>query len=175
MHARARAGPSGLRGRRPTGPEAVHVGIGAAERWIYVFAAMLLVSAAALTIAGTVRDLIAGAGSRAVDDAAVFVLERGLLLFIIAELLYTLRVVNFGGRIHVEPFLLIGLIAVVRRVLVLTAEVEGQSGRQITDFVIQLAALAGLALVLTLALRLLRAQGGPAAAAGKDVGAGTDS
>jgi uncharacterized membrane protein (DUF373 family) len=44
-----------------------------------------------------------------------------LLVFIIAELLYTLRVVNFGGRILVEPFLFIGLIAVVRKVLVITA------------------------------------------------------
>jgi uncharacterized membrane protein (DUF373 family) len=165
MHAQPRARSAGLSallkagrdgGRRHDAPEAVQRGLGAAERYIYVVAAMLLVGAAALTIVGTVRDLIAGAGARRVEDAAIFVLERGLLLFIIAELLYTLRVVNLGGRIHVEPFLLVGLIAVVRRILVVTAEVEGQSGDNVTDFVIQIAALAGLALVLTLSIYVLR-------------------
>jgi hypothetical protein len=51
------------------------------------------------------------------------------------------------------------LIAIVRRVLVVTAEVEGQRGDQVTDFVVQIAALAGLALVLTLSIFLLRRSG----------------
>ena len=130
--------------------------MGAAERAIYVAAAVLLVGAAGITLVGTVEDLVEGRAATKPDDTAIFVLERGMLLFIIAELLYTLRVVNLGGRIRVEPFLLIGLIAIVRRVLVVTAEVEGQRGGQVTDFVAQIAALAGLALVLTLSIFLLR-------------------
>jgi uncharacterized membrane protein (DUF373 family) len=63
--------------------------------------------------------------------------------------------VNVGGQILVEPFLFIGLIAVVRKVLVLTAEVHGQ-GAPIDDFVIQLGALAVLVLVLALSIWLLR-------------------
>jgi uncharacterized membrane protein (DUF373 family) len=148
--------PGQIGGRRSDATEVLQVGIGTAEYTIYISASVLLVGAAALTIVGTVSDLVEGAGARQVDDAAVFVLERGLLLFIIAELLYTLRVVNFGGRIHVEPFLLVGLIAVVRRILVVTAEVEGRTGQGVTDFVVQIAALAGLALVLTLSICLLR-------------------
>jgi uncharacterized membrane protein (DUF373 family) len=124
---------------------------------------VLLVAAAGVTIVGTVTDLVQGASQRPVGDAAIFVLERGMLLFIIAELLYTLRVVNLGGRILVEPFLLIGLIAIVRRVLVVTAEVEGRQGDQVNDFVVQIAALAGLALVLTLSIRILRASRGESA------------
>jgi uncharacterized membrane protein (DUF373 family) len=83
------------------------------------------------------------------------VLDRILLLFIIGELLYTLRLVNFGGRILVEPFLFIGLIAVVRRVLVLTAEFE-HGEQEAIDFLIQIGALASLALVLAIAIHLLR-------------------
>ena len=82
-------------------------------------------------------------------------LDRILLLFIIAELLYTLRLVNFGGRILVEPFLFIGLIAVVRRVLIITAEFE-QGRAETIDFLIQIGALAALALVLAVAIHLLR-------------------
>ena len=63
---------------------------------------------------------------------------------------------NFGGRILVEPFPFIGLIAVVRKVLVVAAEETPDT----TDLVIQIGALAGLALVLALSIYLLRRSGG---------------
>jgi uncharacterized membrane protein (DUF373 family) len=105
----------------------------------------------------TATDVIEGADSRAVTDTGVFILERILLMFIIAELLHTLQLVDFGGQILVEPFLLIGLIAVVRRILVITAEIEGKtSHEELNDLLLQLLALGGLALVLALAFYLLR-------------------
>jgi uncharacterized membrane protein (DUF373 family) len=129
-----------------------------AESGIYLVVGALLVVAAAFTTIGTVKDVIEGSGSRPVTDTGVFVLERVLLIFIIAELLYTLRLLDFGGRILVEPFLLIGLIAVVRRILVITAEVEGkQGGHQITDFLVEIGVLGGLVLALAGAIFLLRA------------------
>jgi uncharacterized membrane protein (DUF373 family) len=133
---------------------------GGAEGAIYVSVALLLVVAAGCIAVGTIVALIQGIDSRSITQTGILVLSRVLLLFIIAELLYTLRLVNFGGRILVEPFLFIGLIAVVRRILVLTAEIDGKPGRtEITDFIIQLGALAGLALVLTLSIYLLRRGG----------------
>ena len=137
------------------GRETLHAGIGGAERMIYVVAATLLVVGAAFVVVGTITDLVEGSDSRAIADAGVFLLDRILLLFIIAELLYTLRVVNIGGRILVEPFLFIGLIAVVRKVLVLTAEVH-EPGPDVTGFLAQIGALAGLALVLSISIFMLR-------------------
>jgi uncharacterized membrane protein (DUF373 family) len=133
----------------------LHAGIGRAESTIYVVAATLLVVGAAFIVVGTITDLVEGSDSRAIADAGVFLLDRILLLFIIAELLYTLRVVNIGGRILVEPFLFIGLIAIVRKVLVLTAEVQ-EPGRDVTGFLVQMGALAGLALVLSISIFMLR-------------------
>jgi uncharacterized membrane protein (DUF373 family) len=133
----------------------LEAGMGAAETAIYVVVAVLLVTAAGFTLVGTVIDVIEGSEQRRITDTGLFVLDRVLLLFIIAELLYTLRAVNFGGRIFVEPFLFIGLIAVVRRILVLAAEVD--SGRDdMSDFILEVAGLAGLALVLALSIYLLR-------------------
>jgi uncharacterized membrane protein (DUF373 family) len=132
---------------------------GVAEAAIYVIAAGLLTIAAGFTVVGTVSDLLEGAKARSITDTGVFILDRVLLLFIMAELLYTLRLVNFRGRIVVEPFLFIGLIAVVRKVLVITAEVQ-QGRAQIEDFLIQVGALAGLALVLSLSIHLLRRSSG---------------
>jgi uncharacterized membrane protein (DUF373 family) len=130
-----------------------------AEMALYVIVALLLVVAAAFTLVGTVVDLIEGRSSRDIVDAGVFLLDRVLLLFIFAELLYTVRVVNLSGRVLVEPFLFIGLIAVVRKLLVLAAESEHQ-GLDSTQFVTQLGALAALALVLSLAIFLLRRSAG---------------
>ena len=133
----------------------VHAGLGRAELAIYIVVASLLVVGAGFIVVGTVTDLIEGSDSREIADAGVFLLDRVLLLFIIAELLYTLRVVNIGGRILVEPFLFIGLIAIVRKVLVLTAEVQ-EPGADMSGFLVQIGALAGLALVLSLSIHLLR-------------------
>ena len=118
--------------------------------------ATLLIVAAGFTLVGTVIDLIEGAESRAITDAGVFALERVLLLFIIAEMLYTLVLIDARGRILVEPFLFIGLIAVVRRVLVVTAESEVERDTSVVDFAIELGGLAAMTLVLALAIHLLR-------------------
>jgi uncharacterized membrane protein (DUF373 family) len=129
---------------------------------IYFAVTALLIVAAVSTFAGTVVDVIEGSDSRPISDIGLFVLDRVLLLFILAELLYTLRLVDAGGRILVEPFLFIGLIAIVRRVLVLVAEGESRHGRsQATDFVIEMAGLGGLALVLVLSIYLLRRSAPP--------------
>ena len=129
---------------------------------IYVVIAALLLVAAAFTLVGTVIDVAEGRRSRPIADTGTFLLDRVLLIFIVAELLYALRVVNLGGRILVEPFLFIGLIAVLRKVLVITAEAE-QQGVPPSDLVIQIGALAGLTLVLALAVYLLRRSGAPSA------------
>ena len=134
----------------------VQSAIAAGQSLLYLAVAALLLLAGAVIVVGTVSDVISGTKGQAVTDTGLFVLERVLLLFIIAELLHTLALVDFGGRILVVPFLFIGLIAVVRRVLVLMAEAEGGSRVENTDFLIQIGALGALALVLALAIHLLR-------------------
>jgi uncharacterized membrane protein (DUF373 family) len=141
-------------GRDPT--NVLQAGVGGAQAAIYVSVAALLVAAAVFILVGTVQDLIEGSRSRPIADSGLFILDRVLLLFIIAELLYTLRLVEAGGEILVEPFLLIGLIAIVRRLLIIAAELEGAKGQPLTDFLVQIGALAGLAFVLVVSIYLLR-------------------
>lgn len=141
--------------RRVRPSRLIQSGIGAAEVGIYIAAATLLVVAVIFTGVDTVQHVIEGASSRQVEDTGVFILDRVLLMFIIAELLYTLRLVNLGGRVLVEPFLFIGLIAVVRRVLVITAEFES-GNTPAGGFLKQILALSALALAFTIAIYLFR-------------------
>jgi uncharacterized membrane protein (DUF373 family) len=153
--------PASLASRRPFDLQA---GIARAEVWTYLAIGVLLVAAAGLTLAGTVIDVIEGGASRPVSDVGVFLLERILLIFIIAELLYTLRLVDFGGRILVEPFLFIAIIAVVRRILLITAEAEAKAdgagpAGDVTGFLIEIGALGALTLALAVSIYLLRRSG----------------
>jgi len=135
----------------------LRTGIVGAESLIYPVIGLLLVAAGALTLIGTVADVIEGSRSRPVTDVGVFLLERILLFFIIAELLHTLRLVDFGGTILVEPFLIIGLIAVVRRILLITAEAEGAGGPEdVTGFLVEIGVLGALTLALAISIHLLR-------------------
>jgi uncharacterized membrane protein (DUF373 family) len=141
---------------RPSRPFVFQEGLGRAQSLIYLAVAALLLVAAAFTLVGTVVDVIEGRSSRPISDTGVFILDRVLLLFIFAEMLYTLRLVDLGGQILVEPFLFIGVIAAVRRILVVAAEAEAEGRTETTDFLLELGGLGGLALVLVLSIYLLR-------------------
>jgi len=144
----------------PGRPFVFQAGIGAVQSGIYLVVAALLVVAAIFTAIGTVIDVIEGSAARPMGDTGVFVLDRVLLLFMLGELLYTLRLVDVGGRILAEPFLLIGLIAVVRHILVLAAEIEGdRAGRAFGELMGEIAAFGGLAFALALSIYLLRRSG----------------
>lgn len=134
-------------------------GLAAIEEGVYVIVGLLLLVAAILVLAGTVSGLIAAASDhRDAVTTGVTVLDHILLALIVAELLHTLRYVVLRGEIVAQPFLFIGLIAVVRRILVLTAQFERQplSGRALTNELLELAVLGLLALALALAIYLVR-------------------
>lgn len=121
-----------------------------------------------LVLAGTVHELVHGLSSgRGAVNTAVTVLDRVLLTLIIAELVYTLRFVLRTHEIAVEPFLFIGLIAVVRRILIVTAQFERppSGGRALTNLLLELGLLGFLALALAVAVYLVRLGRNPAPAA----------
>jgi uncharacterized membrane protein (DUF373 family) len=129
------------------------------EVLLYAAVALLLAAAAVLVLVGTVHGLVHGISSgRSAVGLAVTVLDRILLTLIIAELVYTLRFVLRTHQIAVEPFLFIGLIAVVRRILIVTAQFERPplAGRALTNLLLELGLLGFLALALSLAVFLIR-------------------
>ena len=138
------------------------------EVLLYAAVGLLLAAAAVLVLVGTVHELAHGISSgRGSVDIGVTVLDRILLTLIIAELVYTLRFVLQTHEIAVEPFLFIGLIAVVRRILIVTAQFERppSGGRALTNLLLELGLLGFLAFALSLAVFLVR-RGRSAAGAG---------
>ena len=91
-------------------------------------------------------------------ETVLAVLDRLLLAFIFVELIDTIRVtVAERGIFIAEPFLLVGLIAVVRRILLLTAGLEqAESTEVFRNMLIELGVMTGLVIVLTVALYFTR-------------------
>jgi uncharacterized membrane protein (DUF373 family) len=129
------------------------------ELFLYVAVGVLLAVAAVFVLVGTfsglIRELHNGSGA---IDVAVVVLDRILLALIVAELVYTLRFVLRTHEIAVEPFLYIGLIAVVRRILIVTAQFERGpgTGREATNLLLEFGVLGLLVPALATAVFLVR-------------------
>jgi uncharacterized membrane protein (DUF373 family) len=132
--------------------------IGAVETSLYLLVGLLLVVAGILIVVDTAHGFLSGVGSKAAVELGLRVLDRILLLLIIAELLFTLQLSVARGEIATEPFLFIGIIAVVRRVVVITATIEKlpQQGRALTNFLFELGLLAVLVVAFGLAIYLIR-------------------
>ncbi|HLJ03635.1 MAG TPA: phosphate-starvation-inducible PsiE family protein [Solirubrobacteraceae bacterium] len=131
----------------------------ASEEALYLIVGVLLLVAAAFVVVGTISGLVAAVRhQRTAVDTGVVVLDRILLALIVAELLHTLRFVVLRGELVVEPFLFIGLIAVVRRILILTAEFEQQnlSGHALTNQLLEFGLLGALVLAFSVAIYLVR-------------------
>lgn len=91
-------------------------------------------------------------------SGAIALLDRILLILLIVELLYTVQVSFREHALLPEPFLLVGLISAIRRVLVVTAELgEAQlrDPKAAQNFAIELGVLTVLILAMVGALVLL--------------------
>lgn len=91
--------------------------------------------------------------------AALEMLNELLLVLMILELLYTVRVSLKEHTLIAEPFLIVGLIAGVRRILVITAEAWGLGETDPEQFdraMLELGLLTVMTLVIVISILLLR-------------------
>lgn len=91
-------------------------------------------------------------------ETTLAVLDRVLLITIFVELLVTIEVLVQERKIVAEPFLLIGLLAAIRRILLVTAEL-GQSvsdPERFLNLVTELGVLTALVISLAAALYIAR-------------------
>ena len=143
-------------------------GFTAVEDVVY-FGLGLLLAGISLTllVSGLIsfgRSLIDGS----LTTHVVPLLDRGLLILLVVELLYTVQVSFRTHGLVPEPFLLIGLIAGIRRVLLLTtelAEVQQKSNEVFQHFITELVVLTFLIITLVASLVLLRKRAAAATSA----------
>src|SRR5277367_4920596 len=125
------------------------------ETVIYAIAFLLLVAAAILVVIGGAEAVVQAAEHKVNTlQGGVLVLDRVL---IVAEIAATLRAVLLYHEIAAEPFLFIGLIACVRRILIVTAQTEQvHSDKQLNRLLLELGALGLLVIGIAAAIFMIR-------------------
>jgi len=129
------------------------------EDIIYVGLGVLLAGVAGALLITEIIYFIQYISAGVLSENVVLLLDRVLLIIIFAEVLYTVQVSLRQHILQPGPFLVVGLIAVTRRILVLTAELPKmakESEALLHNALIELAMLTVLTLVLVISLRLLR-------------------
>ena len=125
------------------------------EESIYLIVAALLLLAAVFLVVSGIRDAVNELmGSEDPVQIVLTLLDKGLLLFMVAELLHTVRITVNERTLAAEPFLIVGLIAGIRRVLILTAQTEGTFSWSTQG--IQIVILTALILVMAVAILVWR-------------------
>lgn len=85
----------------------------------------------------------------------VKILDRTLLMLMIAEILYTVRLSIKERVLYSEPFLIVGLIAAIRRILVISVETAYQP-EKFEPFMIEISILGVLVFLFAVSLVMLR-------------------
>lgn len=93
-----------------------------AEDGIYLLTAAMLAATALLLLLSTARALIGSLRTGPLVQEALRALDSLLLVLMIVELLHTIRLFIVEHALVPEPFLIVALIAGVRRMLILTTE-----------------------------------------------------
>ena len=134
------------------------------EHAIYVVLGIVLSLTAVMGLVLAIATLWNGMVNWSAGDALLVIVGRLLFVLMLAEILHTVRVSITSGTLNCEPFLIVGLIASIRRVLVITLESSQTTpggtadGHQSTfqASMIELGVLAGLILVMVISIYLLR-------------------
>ncbi len=134
----------------------------AVEDVVYLGLGVLLAGSAIALLVGSGINFVQSLWARSLTTNIVPLLDRLLLILLVIELLYTVQVSFREHGLIPEPFLLVGLIAGIRRILVLTAEfaeITDQTEAVFQHLIIELAVLTFLIVALVVSLVLLRKRG----------------
>ncbi|MGH7612335.1 MAG: phosphate-starvation-inducible PsiE family protein [Candidatus Dormibacteria bacterium] len=124
------------------------------ETVIYVAGGIFLVGAAVLLLVDLVRVVWVHLNNS--ESAALTVLDHVLLIFVLVELFHTVRLAIRTHELDAQPFLVVALIAGIRRILVITAGTSPIHSNQVLD---ELLLLVVLIIAISAALLLLRITG----------------
>ena len=130
------------------------------EHWITIGIGAILVVATLLLLTGSLA-VVADAVKKWPETTGVFlIVDKLLFTLMLVEILHTVRQSISSDQIPIEPFLIVGLIASVRRILIVTVEVADQAKQadqlHFEHSMIELGVLGALTLILILSIYLSR-------------------
>ncbi len=135
------------------------------EHAAYMALGVMLSLAALLGLAGAAGVFLQGLTDWGSTREILQVIDRLLFVLMVVEILHTVRASMRSGALTCEPFLVVGLIATIRRVLVITLRssettkdgmMSADADRFFKASLMELVVLAVLIIVMVVSIRMLR-------------------
>jgi len=135
------------------------------EHAFYIVTGALLAATAALALVSAAIALLTASFAWGAPEQIIVTIDRVLFVLMLMEILHTVRVSIRDGVLIPDPFLVVGLIASIRSVLVITlgssqATHPGnwtpEAQAQFNASMVELSVLGALILVMVVAIYLLR-------------------
>ncbi len=129
-----------------------------AENVVYSFAGVLLAAGAVIVLATVTWHLVMDV-TKGVEKGVTAALDGLLLVFILLELLAGVRATMKEKKLVAEPFLIVGIIASIKEIVILTfesKEIYETENAAFDNAMIEIGVLAGVILLLSFASYLVR-------------------
>ena len=129
-----------------------------AENVVYSFAGVLLAAGAVIVLATVTWHLVMDV-TKGVEKGVTAALDGLLLVFILLELLAGVRATMKEKKLVAEPFLIVGIIASIKEIVILTLEskeIYETENAAFDNAMIEIGVLAGVILLLSFASYLVR-------------------
>jgi phosphate starvation-inducible membrane PsiE len=140
------------------------------EMVLYAALGLILSLAALFALFTACQALWQGLSTEASASTVVEVIDRLLVVFMLVEILHTVRISIRSHILVTEPFLIVGLIATIRRILVITLNAAnltntanwGNDGpAKLRASMVELALLGATVIVLVISIHILRKSKSP--------------
>ncbi len=127
------------------------------EQIFYILVAAALAAAGAGLLVNVIYSFFTGLGESSFLTLILGLLDGLLLVFITTELLHTVRAVIDESVLLTEPFLIVGMVAVIRRLILISAEAKDLVGTStFGDLMLEMGILTGVIVALGFTIFMLR-------------------
>jgi phosphate starvation-inducible membrane PsiE len=133
--------------------------LGRSESAVLILIGVVLVVLAVLMLEGAIVNIFHAASEGKIREEAIEILDSVLLVMMTMEIVYTVAISLEAHALVAEPFLIIGAIAAIRRMLVITAtstKDEHVAPEVFRNTLIELALLALIVVTMAVSIYTLR-------------------
>ncbi len=128
-----------------------------AEDILYIAVSVVLAAAGLILFGNGLYTFATNLGEGELSSQVLGLLDAMLLVFIVTELIHTISAVIRERVLLTEPFLIVGIVAAIRRLVLISAEAKDLLGKpDFADAMLEIGLLTAAILLLSLSIFLLR-------------------
>ena len=130
------------------------------ENWIYGISAIFLVILSLIIYLYAIYEFIRDFQEQNVIENVLRFIEHILLALVLAGLIHTIKITLRSKKLRLEPYLIVGIIASIRRIIILTVRVskvmnEQQSTQDLQYTIYEIIVLSVVTILLAISIKII--------------------